>query len=119
MARDWNLKTTPIRALKREKLVAMVAGVKGGREVSKEVGAELEEGDDGVASPVARSAGITCWMSLWRRERWSDWLVLKKALSRGFGLLLEQLVLHARLGFQRRQPAPSAPALVLSMLLIT
>lgn len=34
MARVWNLKTTPIRALKRVKLVAIVAGVNGGRDDS-------------------------------------------------------------------------------------
>lgn len=59
-----------MRALKREKLVAMVAGVKGGREDSKEVGAVGELGDEGFGTPGARSAaGITCWISLW--TRWS------------------------------------------------
>lgn len=61
MARDWNLKTTPMRALKRVKLVAIVAGVNGGREDSNEVGAVVEVGDEGSGFPGATSAaGITC-----------------------------------------------------------
>lgn len=61
MTRDWNLNTTPMRALNRRKLLDIVVMLKLGR-CAKAVA--LSSGAIGVSVPASSSAGMTCCRSL-------------------------------------------------------